>query len=54
MVDKTTKMLLLVIAIGIWANLASNWTVVSAQDTSRIERYLRQIATGSCSNSKIC
>jgi hypothetical protein len=54
MVDKTTKMLLLVIAIGIWANLASNWTVVSAQNTSTIERYLRQIASGLCLNSKIC
>jgi len=54
MVDKTTKTLLLVIAIGIWANVASNWTVVSAQDTFNIERYVRLIANGLCLNAKIC
>ena len=33
MVDKTTKVLLLAIAIGLWANIAAQWTnPVQAQD----------------------
>ncbi len=60
MVDKTTKTLLLVIAIGLWANVASNWTVVTAQrpslerSVSRISTELSRISRGTCPNSKLC
>lgn len=46
MTDRTTKALLLAIAVGLWANLGIEWfrpVVVQAQDDSRIVRELRSI-----------
>ena len=46
MTDRTTKALLLAIAVGLWANLGMEWfrpVVVHAQDDSRIVRELRNI-----------
>ena len=59
MSDKTTKALLFAIALGLWANLAVQLleTPVQAQvnfDLSRIESYVRGIATGTCTNTNIC
>lgn len=57
--DRTTKALLLAIALGLWANVAGDWlkpVAVQAQSSelSSIESYVSRIARGSCSNSKIC
>jgi hypothetical protein len=41
--DKTTKVLLGVIALGLWINVASKWSVAQAQDVSDIVRELRSI-----------
>ena len=47
MIDKTTKILLLVIALGLWLNLAiplfQPKTVAAAQDTAMMETYLANI-----------
>ena len=48
MVDKTTKALLLAIAIGLWANIAAQWTnPVQAQDigTTQMVIGLQSIAS---------
>ena len=58
MADRTTKALLLAIAIGLWVNIASQWlppVTVSAQgNLSTIEHDLHSIYSGVCINSKIC
>lgn len=58
MTERTTKALLAAIALGLWANLALSVfeTRMQAQagDLGGVERYLRQIANGTCTNSKIC
>ena len=53
MVDRTTKILLLAIAVGLWMNVASQWLrpvavhaaveQLRSSDLSDIERYLRNI-----------
>ncbi|HXM38264.1 MAG TPA: hypothetical protein VN908_06345 [Gemmatimonadales bacterium] len=62
--DRKTKALLLAIAIGLWANVASQWLrpkVLHAQDTANIQasvdeiaEYVSKIARGTCTNDKIC
>ena len=61
MIDRTTKLLLLAIAAGLWMNVASQWlrpipvhAAGEVEQTQSIERYVRQIANGLCLNSKIC
>jgi hypothetical protein len=67
MVDRTTKLLLAIIAAGLWANIAawnSRIAPANAQDsnlTLRMEKSLRDIDTniaalaiGACSNRKLC
>ena len=61
MVDRTTKALLLAIAIGLWLNVAGDWirpAVVQAQQDTRILERIRSdlssISIGVCLNSKIC
>jgi hypothetical protein len=59
MTDRTTKALLLAIALGLWVNVVSDWirpTVAQAQSAElpQISRDLRSIALGSCVNTKIC
>jgi hypothetical protein len=64
MKDKTTKVLLAVIAFGLWINVALSLlrpASVSAQDATTIERLLKgiesdlsRIQRGTCSNNKIC
>ena len=57
MIDRTTKALLALIAIGLFLNVfvpLLQPTVVNAQDTSSIERDVRNIANGICLNIKIC
>ena len=56
-IDRTTKALLALIAIGLFLNVfvpLLQPPVVNAQDTSGIERYVRLIANGLCLNDKIC
>jgi hypothetical protein len=66
MSDRTTKLLLATIALGLWANLAvflfrpvvalaqrDDATMILSH-VSTIEDELEQIQTGSCSNTKIC
>jgi hypothetical protein len=58
--DKMTKSILGAIAIALWVIALNPWLrpmPVSAgenSDVSSIEMHLRQIATGTCTNSKIC
>jgi hypothetical protein len=60
MIDKTTKMLLLAIAIGLWVNVVSTWVrptpVEAAQDTTNylhnIDTNVSRIARGVCANVK--
>ena len=59
--DRTTKALLLAIALGLWANVAGDWlkpVVVEAQADNGmllfIQDDLQKISTGRCKNSKIC
>jgi hypothetical protein len=64
MSDRQTKALLLAIAIGLWANVATQWLrpkALHAQDTAHIEQrvdeiagYVGRIAHGTCTNGKIC
>ena len=64
MADRTTKLLLLAIAVGLGMNVASQWlrpvpahaAVETAQDQDwgSLPRYVRQIANGTCINGKIC
>lgn len=68
--DRTTKILLLLIGLGLWANVLAPWLrpepVVAHSTTTlqsppasldnlgRIEWYLRQLHWGNCRNDKIC
>ncbi len=59
MTDRTTKALLLAIAIGLWMNVAGQWLRPVALraadvDISTIEHDLHGIYSGVCLNSKIC
>lgn len=57
--DRTTKILLTAIAIGLWVNTAAMlFRPLSAHaqdvDLSTIENAVEAIANGVCVNSKIC
>lgn len=63
MIDRTTKVLLALIAFGIWLNIALpiyRPSVAVAQDfqtpafISSIASYVQQIATGTCLNHRLC
>jgi hypothetical protein len=59
MTDRITKVLLGLIASGLWANFAaSQIRPARAQDLDlvlgNIESYVEKIATGTCTNFKIC
>jgi hypothetical protein len=65
MIDKTTKLLLCVIALGLWINIAVSLIkpvqVKAAPDVDDIERLVKsmesdlsRIQRGTCSNGKIC
>ena len=66
MTDRTTKILLAMIALGIWANLVASYELrkglffiqsyVSSIDSSvsSIDSNVGWIARGTCRNSKIC
>ena len=60
MADRTTKALLLAIAIGLWMNMASQWLrpvilrAAADVDISTIEHDVHSIYNGICLNSKIC
>ena len=61
--DKTTKQLLLAIALGLWANVVSDWIrpspviaqgVVETQVIRQNQQDVHVIAAVICLNSKIC
>ncbi len=66
--DKTTKIILAFIAVGLWANALSPLVPAAVASQADIERAMRSIKSnigriqsdfhsihnGSCSNSKIC
>ena len=54
--DRTTKLLLAAIALGLWANVAATWSPVSAQDWAlqSILTEIQSISYGSCPNPTIC
>lgn len=61
--DRTTKALLLAIALGLWANVALDWVrpvAVQASGSSQADQLrgiafdLSNIANGTCVNQKIC
>jgi hypothetical protein len=60
MVDRTTKALLLAIALGLWMNVAHQWlspAVLRADaesDITAIATDLHRIFKGTCLNDKIC
>lgn len=66
MLDKKTKALLLAIALGLWANVAIQWfrpndlhaqnaTQARIEDyLSNIDQHVEEIASGTCTNDKIC
>jgi hypothetical protein len=68
MTDRTTKLLLAIIALGLWANLAVpllKSQPAQAQDVSRsiqkmehsldnIGQDMRALASGSCLNTRLC
>ena len=66
MVDRTTKALLLAIALGLWMNVVGPWVrpvpvQAAAQDlrdigsmVSQIQRYVGSIYRQTCLNDKIC
>jgi hypothetical protein len=60
MVDRTTKILLLLIAVGLWANvLIAQIRVAKADEDysgflTSIDRSLLSISGGICRNDKIC
>jgi hypothetical protein len=58
MTDRTTKALLLAIAIGLWLNLLGGWirpAVVQAEgNLFTIEMAVTHIADGTCANRKVC
>lgn len=68
MTDRTTKALLAIIALGLWANLLLPLakpreaiaggidvdSMVRAASLTRIESDLSSIASGNCRNDKIC
>src|SRR4029453_15083437 len=59
MTDRTTKALLLIIAVGLWVNLAAVWfrsvpLRAADADSTVIMRDVHAIATGTCMNKKVC
>ena len=62
MVDRTTKALLLAIALGLWMNVVGPWVrpvpiqaLAQADITLReIARHVSRISRGLCLNGKIC
>ena len=61
MADRTMKLLLLAIAVGLWVNVASQWfrpvpVQAAEQDyvIRSIDSAVKSIANGLCLNSKIC
>lgn len=62
--DKSTKILLGLIALGLWVDIATSWIdhAVAADsdissigyDISLIKKRLTEIAVGDCGNAKIC
>ncbi len=57
MTDKITKLLLLAIALGLWANFAASFfhpQPVKAFDLDDLTSDVHKIARGTCSNAKIC
>lgn len=61
-IDRTTKALLLAIALGLWANAAKDFAQPVIANTqpdllsvaTDINKELRQITLGTCVNPKIC
>ena len=54
--DRTTKLLLAAIALGLWANVASLWAPVSAQsyELTQILYEIQAIGNATCNNPTIC
>lgn len=62
--ERRTRWLLWVIALGLWANVLSPWLAPqpaqaqfppdSLDTLERIEWYLRQLHWGNCRNDKLC
>lgn len=69
MIDKTTRLTLMAIAFGLWANVFSPFLIPKsahaddnsdtilygiASDISDMASDIRQISIGTCSNEKLC
>lgn len=59
MMDRTTKALLLAIAVGLWLHVVQDWiTPVPAQAQSQFGEMtafaITSIANGTCLNQKLC
>ncbi|SEF12823.1 hypothetical protein SAMN05444161_8832 [Rhizobiales bacterium GAS191] len=59
MIDRSTKILLTAIAVGLWANLAVGFfrpapAIAQVSELSGIATDLRGISSGTCNNRKIC
>jgi hypothetical protein len=61
MIDRTTKLLLALVATGLWANALVHvfWVKEARAQMSdiyliKIESHLASIASGRCANNKLC
>lgn len=54
MTDKTTKVLLALIAAGLWANVAAAPARAQADPWASIARDISEIADGRCNNTYLC
>ena len=52
--DRTTKLLLAAIALGLWANAVATVVRPARADSNTVEMYISSIANGTCINRKIC
>jgi ABC-type methionine transport system permease subunit len=60
-IDRTTKVILGLIAAGLWANIAAPFVAIAPAYAQMAESYLSnidsnigRIARGSCANGKLC
>ena len=61
MVDRTVKLILVVIALGVWTDVALHFRHASAwgepdfgSELSSIEESIHNIAMGKCLNARLC
>lgn len=54
MIDRSTKIILVIIAAGLWGNIAAPIFRPTAAMADQMEMYVAAIYNGTCVNHKIC